>query len=243
MVRRILTLTALAVLFPAIAGAQFIIVTNTGAQIPARRPPVVQKNLVKFQSMGGTTLVMNIVNLDVAETERINGVKLPVKVRTAPVAETAEMVNFGMEVPMSARAPASETYTNSDLKAIRSRRKLMAETGDQLPDLVVGAEAQRVERAEGEAANRSDWQTRSQAIKNRERELQRRRDILQSEANQLRRGMAGLDASRTQKLGAELDRKTNELDMVDRELTSLVTEKDRLRQEARRSGVPDDWIQ
>lgn len=238
--RRIHILSVVVFLLPAAAGAQFIIVTRTGAQIPAASAPVIEKQVMRFRSTGGTPLVMHVSNLDVEATERINGVDLPIEVKRVEEVMTGE-ARIGRTVPMSQRATPAETITNADLKNLRAGRSLYVEAGSALPQ--VGATPQIQERnAEAPPLNQGEWETRARAIRNRQRELTRRRDALRNEVSRLQRSMLGHDASETQRLGNELDKVQSDLQGVESELGQLQTQWEDLQQEAQRQGVPDSWL-
>lgn len=245
MVRRILLFVLLVLLLPAAVEAQrvqFVIVTRTGAQIPAAGPPRFVKNMVLFRSARGTALAMNVVNLDLEETERINGVDLPVDIRHVQQAVQEEPAPLTGTVAGGPTA-TSPTITNSDLRQLRAGRALFTDAAAEMP--VGGIEEQAVERAAGTtpALNETEWRTRSKTILNRQRELERRARILSDEAQRYERGMVGLDASKTQKLGADLDRVKQELGGIQQELQTLQRRYGQLRDEARRAGVPPEWIQ
>lgn len=251
LVRRVLLFAVIASLLPVASGTAivngFIVVTKTGAQIPARSMPVFDGRVARFHSLRGTPLMMNVSNLDVEAIERINDVDLPIEVvRVEEAALVPAGPSFlGQEVPLTARASPSETITNADLRnrTLRSRRGIQAGVGSELPE--INPDTQQVERTPGTAApqNREEWQTKARTIKTRQRELMRRRDVLRNEIQRLQRGMMGLDATRTQKMGQELDRSRTELQQVDQELASVEAQWRRLQQEARSAGVPDAWIQ
>ena len=172
--RKALLLSLLGVFLPVAAGAEFVIVTSTGAQIMARSAPTVDGKVIRFRSMAGTPLVMRTVNLDIETTERINGVELPLKVRAPEeVEEMGGPMFLGMRVPRSPRASSAETITNSDLRQVRSRRSLFAEQGSEAP--APGTQNQITARDPDErpALNRSEWTTRAQTIRARQQELVR----------------------------------------------------------------------
>jgi len=243
MMRRTLILASLLlVLLPLAAearGLQFIIVTRTGAQIPAAGPPTFEKNTVRFRTVRGTPLAMNVVNLDVEATERINGVDLPVEVR--PVQQAVMTGQPYAPAPVAGTARSAQTITNSDLRNLRvGRGNIFAEAGTEAP--VVGEERQMVERAPAPALNKAEWQTRARSILNRQKELDSRRKTLANEIQRLERGMLGVEASQTQKLGAELDRLRQKLTGVQDEMSAAQRQWDRLTREARRANVPESWL-
>jgi hypothetical protein len=54
--------------------------------------------------------------------------------------------------------------------------------------------------------------------------------------------MLGVEASQTQKLGAELDKLNQKLAAVQGEMATAQREWDRLTQDARRANVPESWL-
>jgi len=232
-----------------VAEGPFLIVTRAGGRIPAMGPPKIKGEVAYFRSVKGTPLALHLRNVDVAETERINGVDLPVKVedlRSAPANEAAPVRPGRAEGPDQAsdRAVAGYTITNADLKRLRAGR-LFLEGGEVATDFTAQQQAVETGKLSPEQLQedmRSQWQARAKANQARMAELERQQRTLLARKAELEQNITTLGAGSAQKYGKELDGVKSQLASVARELELVNKGWQTLKEEAKHAGIPDEWL-
>ena len=219
---------------------RFVMVTRSGAHIPAAGPPRIEGQVAYFRTPRGTPVAINVYNLDVAATEEVNGVDLPIEVQDLrPEGDVGEP---GSEAA-SDRAVAGYTITNADLKRLRSGRLFIQ--GGNLPEFTAKERAVatgRIAPEELQKERRTKWESRGKALKARRAELERRHKLLMDRKRDLEQSIQTVGAASAQKLGGQLDGVKEQIVKVTQELAEVDRRWKALREEARRTGVPEEWL-